>query len=247
MEHWTDTFEHESLKTLDDQQSFKKAMGKYGSEKEAVVGGYNAIKEVGKPYKLPESLDKLPSDESRTEFKTRATKLLGAIEKPEDLADINWTKGLPVDAEIDEKLVERVSKFAASQHFTRDQVQEMAFLNNTIFQEIRDTELAELKQIVDSTRSTLKNYFGEPAFAENVELMKRAFANNAKLTAEEYKSIAEFFTENGMFFKNPVFAKALINLTAPLGREGKTETTTTTKGPEKKADLPGLRSAVGLK
>ena len=93
-EHWAPGFEHASV-TADNREAFNTSMAKYASRDEAIVGSFNAQKAMGKPFRVPESLDKL-DDASRDDFRSQARNALG-IRTPktvEDLADFNFKEGL---------------------------------------------------------------------------------------------------------------------------------------------------------
>jgi hypothetical protein len=249
MENWIDDFSHESLSTPESQQDFRKAMGKYATEADAIVGGFNASKEAGKNFKLPKSIDSLPSEDMRTEFRTQTMGLLG-IEpgiKTESLDKINWVKGLPTGSEAHQPTVDAFSKFVVDNGVSESLAQKIVELGNTLGMTAQQKALDLAAENVKTAKETLTGYFGQTGLAEHLELLKRVFQNNAKLTAEEFEAIADDLASDDMM-KRAVFMKGLLNIIAPLGKEGQTETPQG-GGPKPpktiKEELPKTAAALG--
>lgn len=243
MEHWTDNFEHEKLETLDAQESFKRTMGKFKSLNDVPIAYMELEKEAGKNFKLPKAIESLPSEDMRRDFTEQTMKLLGieqGVGKPEDLGDVNWVKGMPAGSEPSQPLVEAFTKFAVENKLTKGMIQSLIEFNNAYGMEMMNKQQQMLKENVDAASTALRTYFGEPGLKEHLELMRRAFQNNAKLTPGEFEQVASDLADDGILFGKPVLLKGFLNLLAPLAKEGKTETggssaaTTTTKTAEQK-------------
>jgi len=135
MENWVTDFlgqtENENLGTPAQQEEFKKSMGDYKSIEDAVYGGFSARKMTGKPFKLPESIDKL-DEKTRNEFTEQARKALGIESLTEDgLKEINWGKGLAAGSEKNQAMIDEFSKFAVSKGLPKNATQDLAeFLNS---------------------------------------------------------------------------------------------------------------------
>jgi hypothetical protein len=247
-QHWSEGFEHESLAEPQAREAFTKAMSKYESPEAAVMGGYNAIKEVGKPYKLPESLDKLPDDKIRQEFQAGLGKLLGAVEKPEDLKDIKWLDGSKQE-KPDEGLVTSFSKFAAENKIPKSLAQKLvSFHNSLMTQELQAYEQTKAQKNKEVNEYLLKSYNGSAdALKADVELMKRMFLHHAGLTPDEYEQAGEEVF-NSLITQSPILAKAILGL-AKNFKEGVSSSGDGTPPPPPPQpppkDLPNTRKALG--
>jgi hypothetical protein len=223
-EHWSSTFEHESLATPEARESFTKAMGKYETQEEGVLGGFNAIKMTGQPYKLPESMDKLP-EAQRDEFSANARKVLGieGVKSIDDLADLNLREGLPEDAPINEALAETFKQFAVEKKLPKSVVKELiGFNNKTAMSMAKQQHDAQLETIKTTNEALIEHFGNEEAVAEKSELVKRWFKNQSGLTAEEYEAVGDELA-NSLFTKNPILSRVFMDHFAPLAAEGSTE------------------------
>ena len=232
-------------------------MGKYKSKDEALVGGYNAIKEVGKPFKLPESLDKLPSDETRKEFRGKVGKLMGMIDNPDQLKQVNFSKGLSDGKAADETVVAKISEVAVKNGYTVTQVQDLVEMMNTTGTELVKAATAEmekgLKEAAKTSSETLTQFYGADKLKENAELLRKAVQNNCDLSAEEVEQLAEDLAEDGYIFRKPALARILMDKIAPLAKEGETDLTgggggeTPTGDQEFKKNNPEAARILGIK
>jgi len=228
MENWLETFEHESLEAPEAQTAFKTAMGKYKSVEDAVIGGYNAQKESGKPFKLPESLDKLPSDDMRKDFTSQAKKVLGieAGLTEDGLKEINWGKGLAAGAETNQTMIDEFGKFAVSKGLSKGMAQDMAeFLNGIQAKSKEAFEQAAAEAVkanAERSKSLLESYFGAEGIKTHTELLRRAVKNQGGLSDAEYEQIADELKDDVLLGKG-VFTKMLMNFAAKLEKEGTNE------------------------
>ena len=263
--NWANDFQHDSLAVPETKEAFVKTMSKYGSQEEAIVGGFNAMKEIGKPFRLPESLDKLPDDKSRQEFQAHIGKILGVVESEDSIPkDFNWADGLEDGSQTDENMVAAFKNFAVDNKLNVNQVQGGVKFWNGIMRQAKEsmqqTAAAEMKA---TNEAMLKEYNGsDEALKADIELMRRTFKNNAGLTGEEYEAIADDLMgpdENGKvgaLLRKPTLTKALLKLLAPLSKEGSTEggeggtrpaSKPTTEVEKLKARDPALAEAIGVK
>lgn len=223
-EHWSSTFEHESLAEPEARESFTKAMGKYDSQEAAVFGGYEAQKLAGKPFKLPESLDKL-DENIRGEFTSNAQKLLGIEPVTEDgLNEINFTEGLPEGAEADETTVAALKQFATENGWNKAQIQQgVSFWNNAMAQAVQNQTNQQAEAAKTTNEALIKHFGSEEKVTEQSELVKRWFKDQSGLSAQEYEAVGEELA-NSVFTKNPILSRVFMEHFGPLASEGSTET-----------------------
>jgi len=260
MENWTDEFEHESLVTPESQEAFKKAMGKYDSQKSAIMGGFEAMKAVGKPYKLPESLDKLPDDNIRGEFTAQAHKLLGieTAANIEGLAELDMKAGQAEGASFDENLANDFKAFVVEKKINKANAQEMVGFYNQMMAKARialtaKTETDKLDAATKTNEALIAHFGSKEKVAEQSELLRRAIQNSG-ITPEEYEEVGEELA-NSMLTKNPVMARVMLTLLAPLAAEGTTESGgggtpkpgEITEEQQTAKDLPKTAKALGWK
>ena len=134
MSEWIEEFEHESV-TDDNREAFTKAMGKYNTVEDAVVGGFNAQKIAGLPFKLPETLDKLKDEKVRADFVTQTHKVLGIqnVSDIKDLDDLDLKAGLAEDAPVNEGLAKLLKEHAVKQKWPKSVTQDIVGLFNGPF------------------------------------------------------------------------------------------------------------------
>jgi hypothetical protein len=236
MPDWIDGFEHESI-TEENRESFNTGMSKYATPNDAIVGGFNAQKLAGKPFRLPESLDKLPDDASRGEFTSQTHKLLGIehAENIEALGDIDLKAGMAEGSEVqpDEKLTTMIKTLAIEKKWPKSVVQDIITLyNGPLTEYAKEISAAKDTKANDDKVATAKavnealiahsDVGSEEKLKEQSELMRRAIKNKAGLTADEYEEVGDAMVEAGLT-TNAVMARALLKLIAPLAAEGTTE------------------------
>ena len=253
MENWTNEFEHESI-TEENRESFNTAMSKYGSLEDAVVGGFNAQKVAGKPYKLPESLDKLPDDAVRGEFTSQAQKLLG-IEYAgniEDLTDLDLKVGMAEGGEVDENLANAFKDFVVKEKIPKTIAQKMIGYHNQTMAKATEAfatkaEADNLAAATATNEALIAEFGSKEKVAEQSELLRRAIQNHVGLTPEEYEEMGEAMADS-VLTKNPVMAKVMLKVLAPLAAEGNTDIGkggAPTKELTIKEELPKTGSALG--
>ena len=221
--HWLKGETHEGLVTPEAQS----ALVKYNSREEAILGGLNAQKSLGKPFRLPESLDKLPDDKARGEFQDGVLKLMGAVDKPEALKDINWTAGMPDGSKADEGLQTAFAAFAVENKIPKGIAQKGVEFWNKMVAQLRTanetTQQTAKTENQTKVNEALVNALGSAEkVAEKTELIKRMFKNNLGLTAEEYDQAAEDLVVSG-FTGNLTLCKALMAAADKLAGEGSTD------------------------
>ena len=230
MENWVTDFltntEIENLSSPAQQEEFKTSMGDYKSIEDAVFGGFNARKMTGKPFRLPESIDKL-DEATRAEFITQARKVLGVESLTEDgLKEINWSKGLKAGSETNQAMIDEFGKFAVSKGLPKNVTQDMAeFLNGVQAKAMEDfnNKTAEaVKANTERSKALLESYFGPEGVKTHAELLRRAAKNQGGLSDTEFEQIAEELTDDVML-SNGIKTKMLMNFAAKLEKEGTTE------------------------
>ncbi len=218
MEHWTDDVKHQELQTPE----AKAVLSKYNSNDDALVGGLNAIKQVGRPFKLPDSLDNLPDDATRADFTGKIGKLMGAVENDEAMVDVNFADGLPDAKTVDAKLVTAFKAFAIENKLPKSLVAAIAKFNNQYAVKIRQTNQQGVIDTATKVNGELLPLFGgEDGIKKHNENVKRMFQNHGGLTNEEFEAVVPGLVESGITKSTPL-SKALYNIAAKFG-EGKTE------------------------
>jgi len=226
MAEWIENFEHASV-TDDNRESFSKAMGKYETAEDAIVGGYNAQKTLGSSYRVPESLDSL-DDNSKAEFTTKASKLLG-IEHAADvaaLADINLKKGLPEGSQYDEDFANSFKQFAVDNKIPKSSIEPLAEFFNNASMKAMEAQQAKFEADKQATIDALiahSDFGSKEKLDEQTVLLHRALTNHLGLNTEEANNIAEFLS-NREGATNPVLRRAMLKAMAPLAQEGGTLT-----------------------
>lgn len=218
--NWTENLQGEQY-----TPEIKEGLSKFKNQDDVNVGYVNLQKQVGKPFKLPESLDKLPDDKTRGEFTANTLKLLGAVDKEEALDDLDYKVGLPEDREVDTALVGRLKKFAVIEKIPKSIVQKFVGLHNIINEEVRQSIQTQYNEkCIKANEALLATYNNdEKEVAKKSELVRRMFQNNLGLTADEYEEARNGLVDTG-FTINPILNKALIAAAEKLATEGTTET-----------------------
>ncbi len=218
------------LSTLspNEQDEFKSAMGDYKTLPDALIGGYNAKKISGKNYKLPKSVESLPSEEMRNEFLSETRKLL-KVEPPitnDTIKQVNFKKGLAEGKEANELVKTKLSEFAVKEGIGLTKLQNLIEFVNSFGEEISKTASAELEQAtkdaIKKTGEALDLYYGAEKRKENAELLRKAIQNNCDLSTEEVEQLAGDLADDGYIFQKPALAKVLMDKIAPLAKEGDT-------------------------
>ena len=229
-DHWSEHYDGEGV-NADNRQAFVDAMSKYPTEQAGMVGGFNAMKVTGKPFKFPESMDKLPDDASRAEFTTQARGLLGvSIPKDvESLKDFDFKDGLADGAAVDENFVAMVKNWAVEKGIPVTHLKEMAgFYNGPLTKYAQEAyaakqEKEKLANAETCNTALLEHFKTEDKVKDLTALLHRTIINNMGLTAEESAEFVDAMADS-MLTKNPVMAKGMLNLLSSVSTEGTTHT-----------------------
>ncbi|MDD5010494.1 MAG: hypothetical protein PHQ00_00050 [Phycisphaerae bacterium] len=205
------TFTNEKLNTPEAKQVFSK----FKSHDDVAVSYMELQKQTGRPYKLPESLDKLPDDKVRGEFidgikkLNIADKLSVSINPETDLKDFNWTVGMEEGSKADENMQKAFTKFMVDNKLSKAIGQKgVEFWNQIQEQAKQQIAAADQKAREDCNAALIKDFNGEENVKLHSELVKRMFKDHCGLTAEEYEQAGLELSET--IAKNPVLAKALM-------------------------------------
>jgi len=218
MEHWTDSLTHQDLQTPEN----KAILGKFNSADDAHVGYIQLQKAAGKPYKLPDSMDKLPDDATRADLTGRMGKLMGAVENEEAMADVNFADGLPDANMVNVDLVTAFKAFAIENKLPKSTVAAMVKFSNQFSLKARQTQTEGLTANTTKVNGELGPLFGgAEGLKTNNEKVRQMFSAHAGLTAEEFKVLEPDFKDDGMRTSTPLW-KGLYNLADKFG-EGTTE------------------------
>ena len=236
-EHWTDDFEHSSI-TDENRESFNTAMAKYGTQEDAIVGGHNAMKLAGKPFKMPESLDKLPDDASRTDFTAQAHKLLG-ISKTKDiatLADVNLKDGIAEGTPYDEDFANSFKQFVIDNNLNVNAMPKYAKFFNTAMATVTakaETDKIAAAEACDKALIEHPEIGSKEKLLEMTELFVRAMKDHVGLKPEEAEELADGLALSKLT-TNPVLARVMLKQFAPLAAEASTEQAGDGKPPDTK-------------
>jgi hypothetical protein len=202
-------------------------MLKYKTQEDAVLGGYEAQKATGKPFKLPESLDKL-DDKSKEEFNTSLNKLRGVPSKIEDLADIKFDAGLPEGHPINEGLKQEFSKFVVDRKMSKSDAQAgVEWLNKMSVNLTKQMKAQEDADYLAQSEATNKELMkperlgSEANVKVATENIKRMFQNIKGMTAEKFESIGKYLVDTRSVHSAD-FIEAMATLAAGFEGEGST-------------------------
>lgn len=229
MDNWLDDFSHPKLDTPEVQESAKNTLKKFASKDDVVISYIELEKSSSKPFKLPQSLDKLPN-EVRGDFTKQARKVLGIEDAVNDdtIKQVNFKKGLSDGKKANEQIVQKLTEFAVKKGFSLSQVQDLVEMINATGTELVASANADMertnKEILEKSNQVLTQYYGADRLKENAELLRRAMKDHVGLSNEEYESVATDFMDDGWIFKHPALTKVLMDKIAPLAKEGNTET-----------------------
>lgn len=228
-EHWSKDFQSDSI-TSENREAFVKTMSKYSTVEDAAVSRFHGEKQMGEPFKFPESMDKLPDDASRADFTAKARGLLNInIAKDADsFKDMNLRAGLADDAPINEGLGELIKNIAIEKGWPVNVVQDLVEFNNTGLSEFA----AEQRTVLHETNAKACNdalaadpTYGSPEkVAEASEFFKRgimAQATKLGYSAEDTEEIGLAMVDAGIT-TNPKLAKIMLETFGPMGKEGGT-------------------------
>lgn len=229
MEHWIDDFEHSSI-TDENRESFNTHMSKFDTQADAVMDGYGLAKQKGKPFKLPEAMDKL-DEASRSEFTAQAHKLLG-ITKTKDIAalkDVNLKDGMAEGAAYNEEFANSFKHFVIDNDLNVNAMPKLAKFFNVAMAKFAAAQKAKTEaDNIAAAEKTNEALIAHPSIGskekllELTELFTRAFKNHLGLTADEVKELANDLSISKLT-KHPVLARIMLHQFAPLAATASTE------------------------
>jgi soluble cytochrome b562 len=232
MPEWVNEFQHESI-TPENKEAFTSAMSKYDSPEAAIVGGFNAQQMTGKPFRMPESLDKLPDDATRDDFRSQANKLLGVqhVKSVDDLKALDLKAGSKNDTPADEALAGLVKEYAVEKGWPVSVVQDIVGFNNGPLAEhmskmmeaqtakAEEDSIAQMKAADDEL---VKMLGSREEVDKQSELFKRGLKNGFDLSADDVDEVVEAMVKGGLT-SNAKTAAVLLKAIAPYGAEGGSE------------------------
>ncbi len=218
MKEWVETLAHEKL-----TPEAKVVLDKFETPEDAHVGYVELQKSAGKPFKLPDSFDKLPDDNTRKELTSQIGKLMGAVEKEDDLKDVNFAEGLADAKTVDNELITAYKKHAVETHKTKVEVQKDIKFWNQFSTQFKNAQAGAKAEAATKVNEALKGlYGGDEGVKQHTEMVKRLFQDHCGLTAQEYEQSAMGLVSSGMT-QDAVICKALFNLAKTVVPEGQTE------------------------
>ena len=221
--------DHPSI-TAENREGLSRHMEKFDSFEAAAVDGMSLKKLQGAPFKMPESLDKLPDDTTRSDFTAQARKVLGInIAKDiEGLKDVNFKVGLADDAPFDEDFVGIIKNWAVEKGVDTATIQSLAELYNGPLTEhsvkaFKTKEDATFDTNAKATNEGLVKHFGgsqEKVDSES-DFFRTAILNHPGTTVERATKVADVIVE-AMQRGGSDAAIVLLEMIAPMAKEGGT-------------------------
>lgn len=222
--------QHESI-TAENRPAFATHMEKFDSMEAAAVDGMALKQLTGKPFKFPDSMDKLPDDAARNEFISGAHKLLGITHAKDiaELADVDLKQGMADGAAFDDNLANAFKQFAIDEKINIATLPKLAgFLNTQTGLAVK--AMAEKKEADSLAKATAVNeaLIADPEFgskekvAEKSELLRRAIKSHIGLSDKESEEFADLMADTLLTKSAPV-AKAMLKILAPLAAESSTD------------------------
>jgi len=230
MPHWTQEFNHVSV-TDDNRGAFNTAMSKYNSVDDAIIGGFEAQKMAGKPFKLPESIDKL-DETSRTEFTSQAHKLFNIRKAAniDDLKDVNLKDGLPEGSPYDENFALAYKQFVVDEKMnTSDMPKNAKFFNSIMGKMKADAATKAESDNLAKAKACDEALIADPDIGskENLVVMSERFAralkNECGLDADGVEEVADALAESPYLTKNHKLSKILMQKIGALATEAESQ------------------------
>ena len=217
--HWTGRYEK-----IKGDENIVKALSKYNSEEDALLGAYEAQKRLGEkvtatPDEIIANLDKL-SDEQKAALLGKVPDLQGIPKGAEGYTDIEWNKGLPEGTPIDETRRDAFVNFCVSKRISKDVASALVEFNNQYEQSVVDNYNHQMREKSDAALKQLTDDMGAVEFAKAAETVKRFF----KTQIQDPEKYAEFEKEtylNGIR-NNPIIFKAILPAAQMAIGEGST-------------------------
>lgn len=225
-----ESFEHPNFDTPEKLEAARNTLKKFnGKETNDIAASYVDLEKMSsKPFKLPESLDKLQDENVRNDFTSQAKKVLGIEDaiNEDQLKEINWSKGLEPGAETNPSMIEMFGKYAVEKGLSKTHAQNtVEFLNQMQAKGMADFEKAAneaMKANAERSKSILESYFGVEGLKQHAELLRRAAKNQGGLSDAEYEEIADELKDEILSGKG-VLTKMMMNFAAKLEKEGHNE------------------------
>ena len=242
MEHWADDFEHESI-TDENREAFSTHMAKFDTEGDAVMDGYDLAKQKGNLFKIPESLENLPDDESRTDFTSQVHKLFG-IRKTKDiseLANVNLKDGMAEGAVYNEDFANSFKQFVVDNNLNVNDMPKLAKFFHVSMAKLGEAQkakteadnLAAAKSCNDALIAHA-DIGSEERLLVLTEQFTRAMETKVGLTPDEVEELADDLAVSKLS-RHPALTRVLLQQIAPLAAEASTEKG---GGPTHKATKP---------
>jgi hypothetical protein len=227
--HWTDSQANFS-------PEMKTAFSKYDSPDAAFKGAHEAMTMVGKPFKLPDSLDKLDETQQQ-ELTGQLDKLFPAMQDS-DFDGFDFNIGLEDgDLPISDSGKDYIKKFAAETGLSKDKTEKMAAYVNTMNREIAAKQAEINQELTTKCNDAMCKHFGgqDQANAVSKQVMD-AFKQRAS-SAEEFEAVGKGIVQAGLT-KSPELAIALAEMIAPYGKEGASKAGNGLPGGDKDGPTP---------
>lgn len=226
------TIEHPSI-TTENRVALQTHMKKFDSFEDAAVDGMALKAMTGKPFKLPESIDKLPDDASRATLLSQINKLYGReyAADLDGLADLDMKMGSTAeDGMFDEELEKAFKQHAVDTKMDKKAAQRnIEFYNKAMgraraaftakTEEAARTAATERIAAVAACNEALIPKFGtKEKLDEQTVLLHRALTNNTGCTVDEAADVADFLKDREGA-TNATIRRLLISNLAPLATE----------------------------
>lgn len=230
-EHWSTSYQHDSLATPEARESFTKTMSKFNTPDDVPISYYELQKTAGKPFKLPESLDKLQDENTRKALTEGVSKLYGVdltaaksltadlISDESAFEGFNFAEGLQEGAAVDENLIGSFKQFAVENKIPKSVAQKMVGFYNQSMQQAKEAFADQQLEKAKATNAELvKRLGGEDKVKVESELVKRAFMKIAKDNNLQFEAAGVGLVESGLL-GNPDSAQILMKMAAPFAKE----------------------------
>ncbi len=226
------TIEHPSI-TTENRVALQTHMEKFDSFEAAAVDGMALKAMTGKPFKLPESVDKLPDDASRASLLSHVNKLYGReyAADIDGLADLDMRLGSTAeDGMFDEELEKAFKQHAIDTKMDKKAAQRNIEFYNKAMGRARTAFAAKTEETtkkaaterlaaVAACNEALIPKFGtKEKLDEQTVLLHRALLNDAGCTADEAADVADFLKDREGA-TNATIRRLFISNLAPLAAE----------------------------
>ena len=226
-EHWANNFEHASIND-GNREAFSKSMAKFPTMQDAVIDGYGLQKLKGQPFKMPESLDKLPDDATRTDFINQVNKLTGReiVSDVKGLDDLDVKLNLAENHTVNDDMVSAFKEFVVSEKIPKAMAQKLIGFNNDMVSKLTakmmEKQEADSLALAETTNKQLiEKYGSKEEVDKQSELFKRAVISKVG-DNEKAEAIADKMVKAGMT-TDADLAGLLLDVFSPLAAEASHE------------------------